>query len=64
MVIEVPGLNLLGRDAIKALGLPFINFAEKLKLFHQQLLETVRCLCQSFQTELGCLLDVRLKTEF
>ena len=24
----------------------------------------MRCLCQSFETELGCLLDVRLKTEF
>ena len=74
MVTEVPGLNLLGRDAIKALGITVDNFffstakAISSAEIDRDLQSACSKLCDDyadlFKPELGCLRDVELEIEF
>ena len=74
MVTEVPGLNLLGRDAIKALGITvddfFFSTAKAISSaeIDRDLQSACSKLCDDyadlFKPELGCLRDVELEIEF
>ena len=74
MVTEVPGLNLLGRDAIKALGITFDEFffstakAISSAETDRDLQSACSKLCDDyadlFKPELGCLRNVELEIEF
>ena len=74
MVTEVPGLNLLGRDAIKALGITVKDFffstakATSSAEIDRGLQSACSKLCDDyadlFKPELGCLRDEELEIEF
>ena len=74
MVTEVPGLNLLGRDAIEALSIAVDEFffSRAKGISSAEIDQDFQCACSKlsddyadlFKPELGCLRDVELEIEF
>lgn len=73
LLTDIPGLNLLGRDAIKALGISIDNFLfSRAQAISTEIDLDLQSACSKlcdeyadlFKPELGCLRDVELEIEF